>query len=65
MKYIEKVDKNFLNNKCDIDPVSIIRFRDFIAHHYEKTDNEIIYDICTEHLKYLKQKISDFLKTYE
>jgi uncharacterized protein with HEPN domain len=30
----------------DIEWEKIIQFRDFISHHYEKLDYEIIFDIC-------------------
>lgn len=61
MKYIEKKDTGFLSRTCQIEPAPIIRFRDFIAHHYEKTDNEIIFDICKQHLIEIKNKIVTYL----
>src|SRR4051812_12137583 len=43
-KKIHKISPSFFDNlEIDIEP--IIRFRDFISHHYEKTDYEIVYDI--------------------
>ncbi len=41
----------------DIDPNPIIRFRDFISHHYDAADYELVFDICTHHLPRLKQKL--------
>ena len=42
----------------------IIRFRDFISHHYEMLDYEIIYQICNEYLPQLelvlKQELAKF-----
>ena len=32
----------------------IIQFRDFISHHYELLDYEIVYTICKAHLPVLK-----------
>ncbi len=32
----------------------IVMFRDFISHHYELLDYEIVYDICNIHLPKLK-----------
>lgn len=32
----------------------IIRFRDFISHHYEMLDYEIVFDICKVNLPELK-----------
>ena len=41
-----------------IDPKPIIRFRDFISHHYEEADYEVLYNVCKVHLPELKVKIS-------
>lgn len=46
------------DNYPDIHWQSIIRFRDFISHHYEKLDYEIIFDICKTDLPLLKIAIS-------
>ncbi|MCI4443918.1 MAG: DUF86 domain-containing protein [Lentimicrobium sp.] len=32
----------------------IIRFRDFISHHYEMLDYEIVYEICDDYLPKLE-----------
>ncbi|MBK9017641.1 MAG: DUF86 domain-containing protein [Saprospiraceae bacterium] len=40
-----------------IDPKPIIRFRDFISHHYDEADYEVLYEICTKHLPALKEKL--------
>jgi len=32
----------------------IVRFRDFISHHYELLDHEIVFNICSVHLPLLK-----------
>ena len=37
--------------------ISIIRFRDLISHHYEKLDNEIVFEIATAYLPILRKKI--------
>jgi uncharacterized protein with HEPN domain len=49
------------NRYPDINWQNIIRFRDFISHHYEKLDYEIIYDICKTDLPLLKAAILDEL----
>lgn len=41
-----------------IDPVPVIRFRDFISHHYEEADYEVLFDICKNHVPELNQKIA-------
>lgn len=35
----------------------IIKFRDFISHHYEKLDYEVIFDICEIDLPLIKEVI--------
>lgn len=40
-----------------IDPQPIIRFRDFISHHYDEADYEVLYEICTKHLPVLKTQL--------
>lgn len=45
-----------------MDPQPIINFRDFISHHYERTDVEIIYDICLNDIQELKVKINNYWK---
>lgn len=39
----------------------IVKFRDFISHHYEKLDYEIIFDICKTDLPPLKELINSEL----
>lgn len=40
-----------------LDPIPVIRFRDFISHHYDEADYEVIFEICTIHLPLLKEKL--------
>ncbi len=40
----------------------IIRFRDFISHHYELLDHEIVFNICNIHLPVLKSALENELK---
>jgi len=35
----------------------IVKFREIISHHYIDIDSEIVFDICQEDLKELKEKI--------
>ncbi len=60
-KRIEKEMPDFFQQYLQTDPEPIIRFRDFISHHYEKTDYEIIFDICKNHIPDLQHKVSFFL----
>ena len=63
VKKIDKLDATLFPEKLNLDPDPIIRFRDFISHHYEKTDYEIIFDIITNNLPELETKIIQFLNT--
>ncbi len=46
VKKISKIDISFFNSQLRFDTNNIIRFRDFISHHYEKLDSEIVFEIC-------------------
>ncbi|MCK6604659.1 MAG: DUF86 domain-containing protein [Ignavibacteriaceae bacterium] len=63
-KAIFKINPLFFNRYSEIEWQKIIRFRDFVSHHYEDLDYEIIYDICKNDLqllyKSLQKIISDF-----
>jgi len=61
VKKINSLDPLLFSEKLQIDPDPIIRFRDFISHHYEKTDFEIIYDIINNNLPPLEGNIRKFL----
>jgi uncharacterized protein with HEPN domain len=60
---IKKVDRKSpgLLEKGGIDPYPIIRFRDFISHHYDKADHEVLFDLCKNDLPDLKAKILQLL----
>ncbi len=61
VKKINSVDLLIFQEKLQIDPDPIIRFRDFISHHYDKTDYEIIFDIINTNLPFLENQIHNFL----
>jgi uncharacterized protein with HEPN domain len=63
VKKIDTIDSTIFPEKLQIDPDPIIRFRDFISHHYEKTDYEIIFDIINSNLPELEMKINSYLKS--
>ena len=58
---INKQSPSLIEDKLQIDAVPIINFRNFISHHYELLDYQIIYKICTKELGQLKQSISNYL----
>jgi len=47
-----------------IDPQPIIRFRDFISHHYEEADYEVLYDVCQKYLPVLEEKVMELMDKY-
>lgn len=61
VKKIEHINPEYFRTIIHIDPTPIIRFRDFISHHYEKTDYEIIFDICKNEIPQLLHKIENSL----
>lgn len=50
LKKVEKFDNNFFASYPETDWSKIINLRDFIAHHYDMLNHEIIFDICKEHI---------------
>jgi len=50
-----------LLEKVGIDPYPIIRFRDFISHHYDKADHEVLFDLCKNDLPDLRDKVLQIL----
>ena len=45
-----EADKSYWNN--------IVKFREIISHHYIDIDSEIVFDICNEDIKELKELVS-------
>ncbi len=56
-KKIVQINPNIQEKYPEIEWEKIIRFRDFISHHYEKLDYEIIFEICFTDLPDLKNVI--------
>ena len=54
LKKIEKINKNFFKAYDAIEWEKIINLRDFISHHYDMLNHEIIFDICTNHIPKLR-----------
>jgi uncharacterized protein with HEPN domain len=54
VKRIQKLDSIFFQTYPEIDWVKIAKFRDFVSHHYENMDHEIVYDICRVHIPQLR-----------
>jgi len=62
VKRIIKNDDLFISKYPEIEWDKIIRFRDFISHHYEKLDYEVIFEICKTDLPKLKAVVSTELR---
>ena len=62
VKRIEKINRQILANYPEVEWNKIINFRDFISHHYEMLNHEIIYDICTGKIPQLKSVVEKMLK---
>jgi uncharacterized protein with HEPN domain len=46
IKRIDKIDPAFFTQHTEIDWPKIINLRDFISHHYEMLNHEIVFNIC-------------------
>jgi uncharacterized protein with HEPN domain len=55
VKHIQKLDSAVLEQCSDIQWDKIARFRDFVSHHYEHIDHEIVFDICKRHVPELEE----------
>jgi uncharacterized protein with HEPN domain len=49
----------------EIEWSKIIRFRDFISHHYEMLDYEIVFEICNTYLPKIEAAIKSELKKFK
>ena len=57
VRKIQKLDHSILQHYDDIDWDKIARFRDFVSHHYDQIDHEIVYDICKVHIPNLERTV--------
>lgn len=62
-KKIESGFPLFFWNEFHFDIGSLIRLRDFISHHYERLDYQIIYDLCQHRLPKLEAAIKTYLES--
>ena len=61
LKRIEKEDATFLDKYEVIEWQQIIRLRDFISHHYDLLDYEIIFDICKDKIPQSEATVSQII----
>lgn len=62
IKSIVRKDNQLEKKYPEIEWDKIVRFRDFISHHYEMLDYEIVFEICQKYLPKLKLVITLELK---
>ena len=62
LKKIDKINNSFLKRYNEIPWNKIMKLRDIVSHHYEQVDNEIIFDICKNHLPRLKKTIQGMIQ---
>lgn len=43
----------------------VIRFRDYVSHHYEQLETEVIFDICKNKIPVLENCITTLIKQNE
>ena len=61
-KKIEKLQPGFTSKNITAGVEKIIKFRDFISHHYEKLDNVIIFEICRDKIPALIIEVKNYLE---
>lgn len=44
---------------------NVIRFRDYVSHHYEQLEHEVVFDICSVKMPQLKDCITLLIKKHE
>lgn len=57
MKKISQKKPELFNSYPEINWKNIIRFRDFISHHYDMLDYEIVFEICKNNLPQIESVI--------
>ncbi len=62
IKSIDKYKPGLLNNYNNIKWNDIIKFRDFISHHYYLINPEVIFNISKDNLPVLKTTIEKIIK---
>ena len=64
VKQLEGLYPSFFDTDVPYDVSEIIRFRDFISHHYEKLDYQIIYETCISYLSDFHKAIDNYLQSF-
>ena len=43
---------------------NVIRFRDYVSHHYEQLEHEVVFDICALKIPVIKECITSLIKKH-
>lgn len=62
---IKKLDVELLAHYPSVEWDDVIRFRNFIAHHYELLDYEVVFSICKKDLPALKIVLRKMLDDFK
>ena len=65
LKKIEKINYDIFVLYPQVEWNKIINLRDFISHHYDMLNHEIIFDICSNHIPKLKNQIDVIISDLE
>ena len=63
VKQIENHYPHFFWQKLAYDIGYIVRFRDFVSHHYEMLDHEVVYRLCTTKLAKFGQLLNNYMQS--
>lgn len=63
VKKLVKHQSIIIEQHPEIEWEKVIRFRDFISHHYEMLDYEVVFDICETNLPKLKAVFLEKIKS--
>ncbi len=58
LKKCYQENPTIFNQYTEIPWTEIIRLRDLISHHYDKLEQEIVFDICSNHIQPLRKVLS-------
>ena len=57
LKLVDKLSPEFFSNYPDTEWKKIIAMRDIISHHYANINLDIIFDVCTSKIPFLKETV--------
>jgi uncharacterized protein with HEPN domain len=43
---------------------NVMRFRDYVSHHYEQLESEVVYDVCSTRIPQLKKHLIDLVNKH-